>query len=119
MVLNDGNLQAGSFNTKDGSSDIFFKTALNSKFLNIVEHPVDRILVGLDDVRELTLFDLSKQNTIMRKSTDDDLELNCLSIHPDGKLAAIGGSGNNLHFYDLTSNQIVLTLESVCVTFIL
>lgn len=116
MSMNDGSLQAGILNSQDGSGEVLFKKNINTKFLNLVQHPVNRILAGLDEFRNFSLFDLNEQMFVLNKLIEDDLELNCLNVHPDGKLAAIGGSDNNLHFYDISSNQIVLTLESACVS---
>lgn len=118
LAMNDGNIQTGILNATDGKCEICSTRNLETNFVDLEEHPLDRLLVGLDEFRNISIYDLAKEVIYSTTKIEDDLEFNVLSIHPDGKLVALGGSNSNLHFFDLSSNQLVLTLESVSVSYL-
>lgn len=116
LALNDGNLQTGILDISDGKGEIHSTRNLGTKFLSLEEHPVEKLLVGLDEFRTVSIYDLSKEVISFTSTIEDDLQLTSLGVHPDGKLLALAGSNSNLHFFDIVSNQVVLTLESASVS---
>lgn len=115
MARNDGNLVTGILDSQDGKGNILRTKNLHTNFIDLREHPINKYLIGLDKLRNLSLYDIKQEIFIFNHTIEEDLEIGRMNVHPDGKLVALAGSENNLHFFDLTSNQVVLTLEALSV----
>ena len=111
-TLNDGKIYGGvvDFETAKIKQAMLIQT--NRRYLALQEHPLSHILALLDDSRELSLLDLKRQRAVFEATIEDDLELTGLSCHPDGKLIALSGTNSQVHFFDLNSKQVVITLET-------
>jgi hypothetical protein len=48
----------------------------------------------LNDKREVSIFDVTKGRVVLKYTIEEDLEIRYLSVHPDGKLAALSGSNS-------------------------
>jgi hypothetical protein len=118
MTSNTGTLFAGSINTETGEHSLGIELPLDFGCHGLEEHPINRLFLHLDDQRTLRLFDVNEERMVMGDIIDNDLELNCMAVHPDGKLVSLGGTNGQVHFYDLTAGQVVISLDSSQVSFI-
>ena len=95
-----------------GSVKIFSAVKLEGgQIKSLCKHPVSNLLVTLDCDRNVSLYDISRGREVLSYLVDDDLELTHLSVHPDGKLVSLSGTNGQIHFLDLTSGQILITMD--------
>lgn len=75
------------------------------------KHPIDNLFVALDENRRVAIVDISRGREVLSYKVEEDLELNFLSVHPDGKLVALSGTNGQVHFLDLCSGEILTTVD--------
>ena len=56
-------------------------------------------------------MDTSKGREVLTYKVEEDLELRNVSVHPDGKLVALSGTNGQIHFLDLTTGEILITVD--------
>lgn len=111
MATSDGGLYAGKINLESGDNGVGIEEHYDFGCKALEEHPINRLFLHLDDQRNLRLFDINEERMVMACCVESDLEINSMGIHPDGKLVALNGTNGQIHFLDLTSGEVVITLE--------
>lgn len=69
------------------------------------------MFVLLNDRREVSVFDTMKGRQVVKYTVEEDLEIKNMSVHPDGKLVALSGTSSQIHFLDLSSGNVLITIE--------
>lgn len=113
-IRNDGYVQIGQISIDEDNLGLYYsstKMQLDETIECLSHHPVKNLYVLLNDKRQVSVFDVSKGRQVVQYTIEEDLELKYLSVHPDGKLCALSGTGGQIHFLDLTSGEILITID--------
>lgn len=109
----NGTFLIKNFNSAESTSTVQYKNSDSSQgLISIEQHPVKTLLLTLSEERYFKIFDLNSERFLFKKQFEDDLDLRSLKVHPDGRLAALGGTAGNVHLWDLKANSLSTSFQT-------
>jgi len=110
-------LNGDSVDIQTGAVKRIFAWKGDSGITTVQEHPTHNYVLFLDEVHRLSVFSLPLEQVVHSLDFAQD-KFSWFSLHPDGKLLALGNGGKEVSFFDLVLGQVVASLSSERVDFI-